>query len=107
MSWSWRDGLAVKSTGCSSRGPEFNSQQPHGGSQPSDLMPSSGMQGICADRALIYIKQTNKQTNKQIFFKKYFSLLWPVMSLCIKYSHCKKNFPDESRGAPIHADFIS
>jgi hypothetical protein len=24
-----------KSTDCSSRGPEFNSQQPHGGSQPS------------------------------------------------------------------------
>jgi hypothetical protein len=31
----WRDGSAVKSTNCSSRGPEFNSQQPHGGSQPS------------------------------------------------------------------------
>jgi hypothetical protein len=30
----WRDGSAVKSTDCSSRGPEFNSQQPHGGSQP-------------------------------------------------------------------------
>ena len=36
----------VKSIGCSSRGPEFNSQHPHGGSQPSvtpvlgDLMPS-------------------------------------------------------------------
>jgi hypothetical protein len=28
----WRDGSAVKSTDCSSRGPEFNSQQPHGGS---------------------------------------------------------------------------
>jgi hypothetical protein len=25
----------VKSTDCSSRGPEFNSQHPHGGSQPS------------------------------------------------------------------------
>jgi hypothetical protein len=25
----WRDGSAVKSTGWSSRGPEFNSQQPH------------------------------------------------------------------------------
>ena len=25
----------LKSTDCSSRGPEFNSQQPHGGSQPS------------------------------------------------------------------------
>jgi hypothetical protein len=31
----WRDGSAVKSTDCSSRGPEFNSRQPHGGSQPS------------------------------------------------------------------------
>jgi hypothetical protein len=29
------DGSVVKSTDCSSRGPEFNSQQPHGGSQPS------------------------------------------------------------------------
>ncbi|EDL96988.1 rCG60726 [Rattus norvegicus] len=25
----------LRSTDCSSRGPEFNSQQPHGGSQPS------------------------------------------------------------------------
>ena len=32
---SWRDGSAVKSTDCSSKGPEFNSQQPHGGSEPS------------------------------------------------------------------------
>ena len=33
--WGWRDGSMVKSTDCSSRGPEFNSQKPHGGSQPS------------------------------------------------------------------------
>jgi hypothetical protein len=31
----WRDGSAVKSTNCSSEGPEFKSQQLHGGSQPS------------------------------------------------------------------------
>jgi hypothetical protein len=31
----WRGGSAVKSTGCSSRGPRFNSQQPHGSSQLS------------------------------------------------------------------------
>jgi hypothetical protein len=31
----WGDGSAVKSTDCSSRGPGFKSQQPHGGSQPS------------------------------------------------------------------------
>jgi hypothetical protein len=39
----WRDGSVVKSTDCSSRGPEFNSQQPHGISQPWDLMPFSGV----------------------------------------------------------------
>jgi hypothetical protein len=32
---SWRNALEDKSTGCSSRGPEFSSQQPRGGSQPS------------------------------------------------------------------------
>jgi len=31
----WRDGSVVKSTDCSSEGPEFKSQQSHGGSQPS------------------------------------------------------------------------
>ena len=31
----WRDGSAAKCTYCSSRGPEFKSQQAHGGSQPS------------------------------------------------------------------------
>jgi hypothetical protein len=31
----WRDGSVVKSTDCSAKGPEFKSQQPHGGLQPS------------------------------------------------------------------------
>jgi hypothetical protein len=30
----WRDGSVAKSTDCSSKGPEFKSQQLHGGSQP-------------------------------------------------------------------------
>jgi hypothetical protein len=33
----WRDGSVVKSTDYSSRGPEFKSQQPHGGLQPSAM----------------------------------------------------------------------
>ena len=33
--WGWRDGSVVKSSGGSSRSPEFNSQQPHGGSRSS------------------------------------------------------------------------
>ena len=37
----WRDGSEVKSTDCSSRGPEFNSQQPHGGSWPSIMRPGA------------------------------------------------------------------
>ena len=31
--WAWRGGSVVKSTDCSSSGPEFNSQQPRGGLQ--------------------------------------------------------------------------
>jgi hypothetical protein len=31
----WRDGSKVKSTDCSFRGPEYNSQQPHGDSKSS------------------------------------------------------------------------
>jgi hypothetical protein len=31
----WGDGSAIKSTDCFSINPEFNSQQPHGGSQLS------------------------------------------------------------------------
>jgi hypothetical protein len=37
----WRDGIAVKSTDCTSRGPEFKSQQPRGGSQPSIMRPNA------------------------------------------------------------------
>ena len=41
----WRDGSAVKSTDCSSIGPEFNTQQPHGGSQPS-IIGSDTLSGV-------------------------------------------------------------
>jgi hypothetical protein len=46
----WRDRLVVKNTVCSSRGPRFNSQHPHSGSQllmtpvPGDLMLFSALQ---------------------------------------------------------------
>jgi hypothetical protein len=38
----WRDGSAVKNTDCSSKGLEFNSQQPHSGSL-SSLMGSDAL----------------------------------------------------------------
>jgi hypothetical protein len=65
----WRDGSVVMNTDCSSRGPEFNSKQPHGGSQPS-VMGSEALfwcvwaQWQCADT-----HQINKSFIK-LFFKK-------------------------------------
>jgi hypothetical protein len=47
----WRDGSAIKGTDCSSRGPEFNSQQPHGGSQPSVM----GYDGVSEDSYSVLI----------------------------------------------------
>jgi hypothetical protein len=58
LSRGWRDDSVVKSTDYSSRGPEFNSQKPHGGSQPS-VIGSDALfyhASIQAKRALIYIK---------------------------------------------------
>jgi hypothetical protein len=53
----WRDGSVVKSTDCFSRGPQFKSQQPHGGSQPS-VMGSDTSSGVWEDSygVLTYIK---------------------------------------------------
>ena len=56
----------LKSTGCSSRGPEFNSQHSHNGSQPSVilipgyLMPSSGLHRHCTDVVQIHAGKTPK-----------------------------------------------
>jgi hypothetical protein len=50
----WRDGSEVKSTVCSSRVHEFNSQQPRGGSQPPVVRTSalSWLASINAGRTL-------------------------------------------------------
>jgi hypothetical protein len=44
-----------KNTDCSSKGPEFKSQEPHGGSQPSVMGSSSGVSED-SDGALTHIK---------------------------------------------------
>jgi hypothetical protein len=55
----WTDGSVVKSTGYSSRGPELNSQQPHGDSQPS-VKESDALswlsEGSNSNSVLTYIK---------------------------------------------------
>jgi hypothetical protein len=44
--WGWRDDSVVKSIDCSSEGPEFKSQQPHGGSQPSIMRSDDLFWGV-------------------------------------------------------------
>jgi hypothetical protein len=56
----WRDGSVVKSTDCSSRGLEFNSQQPHDGSQPF---------GMRSDALSWCVTIYSHIINKYIFFK--------------------------------------
>ena len=60
----WRDGLAVKSTDYSSEGPEFKSQQPHGGSQPSVTHPLL----VCLKTATVYLHIINKSFFKKLQF---------------------------------------
>ena len=74
----------VKSTDCSSRGPEFISQQPHGGSQPSILGYDAFFwhAGIHANRILNIYKII-----QEIFFKR---LKYPVQ-------WCRPLIPDLRR----------
>jgi hypothetical protein len=56
--WGWRDGSAVKSTVFSSKGPEFNFQQLHSGSQPS-VMRSDAL-FWCLKTVTVYSYTINK-----------------------------------------------
>ena len=60
------NGSTVKSTVCSSTGLEFNSQKPHGGSQPSILKSNALFwhAGVHIGRALIYLKSINQSINQ-------------------------------------------
>jgi hypothetical protein len=52
--WDWGDGSVGKSTDCSSEGPEFKSQQPHGGSQ-LPIMRSDSFFWCCLKSATVYL----------------------------------------------------
>jgi hypothetical protein len=61
----WRDGLVVKSTVCSSRGPEFNSQQPYDGSQPSVMRSDALFWCAWRQRECTHIHKINKSFKKR------------------------------------------
>ena len=51
-----------KSTGCSSEGPEFNFQQPHGGLQPSAMRSDTYMSESATVYLCIMINKSFKKT---------------------------------------------
>ena len=53
----WRDGSEVKITDCSYRDPEFNSQKPHGGSQPSMMGFDALFWGVLRQLQCTYINK--------------------------------------------------
>lgn len=69
--WSWRDGSAGKSIGCSCRGPGFSSQRPQGRSQPSTTVTPSDFTGqhvvcphTCRQNMCINANKVSKCKNK-------------------------------------------
>jgi hypothetical protein len=63
----WRDDSVVKSTNCFSRGPEFNSQQPHGSSQPSVMVSDALFWCIIREKWCAHIHKINKSFKKISF----------------------------------------
>ena len=58
----WWGGSAVKNTDCSSRGHEFKSQQPHGGSQPSIMRKQEQKQNKAKQSKAKQSKAKQKKT---------------------------------------------
>jgi hypothetical protein len=56
----WKDGSLVKSTDCSSEGPEFKSQQPHGGSQPSVMISDTLFWCVWSQLQCTHMNKINK-----------------------------------------------
>jgi hypothetical protein len=80
----------AKSTSCSSRGPGFSSQHPHGGSQlfitpvQGDLMPFKDTRHMHTSRQNTHTHKINTHTHTHLFLK-YFELEFLVESTQSKF----------------------
>lgn len=68
---SQRDGLAVKNTGCSYRGPRSSFQYPHGGTQSPVTPAPRGAHAFKPARALWTCAQTSAQAHAHAQINKY------------------------------------
>ena len=68
----------VESTDCSSRSPEFNAQQPQGGSQPS-VVPSSGVsEDSYSELTYIDKSERKEESNSGLVAQAVISSTWEV-----------------------------
>ena len=67
---SLRNGSVFKSTVCYSRGPEFNSQQPHGGSQPCVMRSDALFWCVWRQQQCTHIHKINNSLKKNIVYYK-------------------------------------
>jgi hypothetical protein len=81
----WRDGSAIKSTDCSPRGPEFNSQQLHGGSQPSVIESNALFWCVRRQLQCTHIHKISKSLKKE---RKFFL---PKLLLVMVFYHRNRN----------------
>jgi hypothetical protein len=56
----------VESNSCSSKGPELNSQKPHGGSQPSVMLSDALFWCVWGQRQCTYINKCLKRKKPQL-----------------------------------------
>lgn len=66
-----KDGSAIKSTGCSYKGPRFSSQHPNGDSQPSVTQAPMGLgsdtfSGLVGHQACIWCTSIHKKTHTHV-----------------------------------------
>jgi hypothetical protein len=70
VGWGGGDGSMVKSTDCSSRGPEFNFQQQHGGSQPSVMGSDALFWCVWRQLQCTHIHKINNLKKKDMWITK-------------------------------------
>ena len=98
----WRGGSVVKSIGCSSRGPRFNSQQPHGSSQlsltliPGDLTPSH--RHTYAVKTPMYTIKNKLKIHFSVYFFKFFVHVY--MRVCASTYYGNPGRPKENARSP-------
>jgi hypothetical protein len=93
----WRDGSAVKSTDCFSRGPEFNSQQPHGGSQPPVMGSGALFWCVGRQRQCTHIYKINKSSKIEKFLTKHCIYIISTLPSSPPNSFCVPPTPSQLR----------